>query len=48
LGQEPAQIASALSATYPHDPKAFTQGLFWLDGFLYETTGQIGQSTLRR
>lgn len=34
--------------TYPHDPHAFTQGLFWQDGHLYESTGQIGQSTIRR
>lgn len=34
--------------TYPHDPRAFTQGLFWLDGNLYESTGQIGESTIRR
>ena len=25
--------------TYPHDPKAFTEGLFYHDGFLYESTG---------
>jgi glutamine cyclotransferase len=34
--------------TYPHDPQAFTQGLFIKDGQLYESTGQKGQSTLRR
>lgn len=34
--------------TYPHDPRAFTQGLFYLDGHLYESTGQIGASTLRK
>ncbi len=34
--------------TYPHDPKAFTQGLFHHDGFLYESTGQEGSSTLRK
>jgi glutamine cyclotransferase len=34
--------------TYPHDPQAFTQGLFFKDGQLYETTGQKGQSSLRR
>lgn len=34
--------------TYPHDPSAFTEGLF-LDGSkLYESTGLAGQSTLRR
>jgi glutamine cyclotransferase len=35
-------------ATYPHDPDAFTQGLFFADGVLHESTGQVGQSTLRR
>ncbi len=34
--------------TYPHDPQAFTQGLFYRDGFLYETTGLNRQSTLRK
>jgi glutamine cyclotransferase len=33
---------------YPHDPKAFTQGLAFADGFLYEGTGQQGESTLRK
>jgi glutamine cyclotransferase len=34
--------------TYPHDPDAFTQGLVFEDGVLYEGTGLLGQSTLRR
>ena len=34
--------------TYPHDPQAFTQGLFFKDGQLYETTGQKGHSSLRK
>jgi glutaminyl-peptide cyclotransferase len=34
--------------TYPHDPQAFTQGLFFKDGHLYESTGQKGQSSLRK
>jgi len=34
--------------TYPHDPKAFTQGLEYHDGYLYETTGQNGESSLRK
>lgn len=34
--------------TYPHDPKAFTQGLFFKDGFLYESTGLNGKSWLRK
>ena len=33
---------------YPHDEKAFTQGLEYHNGFLYETTGQYGESTLRK
>lgn len=33
--------------TYPHDPTAFTQGLIWHDGSLYESTGLRGESTLR-
>lgn len=34
--------------TYPHDQQAFTQGLFFRDGHLYETTGRIGSSSLRK
>jgi glutamine cyclotransferase len=34
--------------SYPHDPTAFTQGLAFEDGFLYEGTGLYGQSTLRK
>ena len=33
--------------TYPHDPHAFTQGLVFVDGSLYESTGIKGQSSLR-
>lgn len=33
---------------YPHDTSAFTQGLIWHEGFLYESTGQRGESTLRQ
>lgn len=34
--------------TYPHDPNAFTEGLFFRDGQLYESTGLSGRSTIRR
>lgn len=34
--------------TYPHDPQAFTQGLVDVDGYLYESTGLNGKSTLRK
>ncbi|PQJ80958.1 glutaminyl-peptide cyclotransferase [Polaribacter porphyrae] len=33
---------------YPHDTNAYTQGLEYYNGFLYETTGRRGQSTLRK
>lgn len=33
---------------FKHDPKAFTEGLFYHDGFLYESTGQDGASSLRK
>ncbi len=33
---------------YPHDPRAFTQGLFYLNGVLYEGTGLNGQSSIRK
>ena len=32
---------------YPHDSGAYTQGLFFHEGTLYETTGQYGSSTIR-
>lgn len=34
--------------TIPHDPEAYTQGLFYHDGFLYESTGLYGRSSLRK
>lgn len=34
--------------SYPHDTAAFTQGLVFEDGFLYEGTGLAGQSSLRK
>ena len=33
---------------WPHDPKAYTEGLFYLDGHLYESTGQVGSSSVRK
>jgi glutamine cyclotransferase len=34
--------------TYPHDPNAFTQGLQYVNGFLYEGTGNYGASSIRK
>jgi len=33
---------------YPHDPQAYTQGLVYKDGYLYEGTGLNGRSSLRK
>jgi len=37
-----------VKAAYPHDARAFTQGLLYLDGQLFESTGLEGQSTIRK
>jgi len=34
--------------TYPHDRKAFTEGLFYLNGYLYESTGPYPRSQIRK
>jgi glutamine cyclotransferase len=34
--------------SYPHDPRAFTEGLLFHNGFLYESTGRNGQSSIRQ
>jgi len=48
--QEPLPLVLNLKtlATHPHDSRAYTQGLAYEDGFLYESAGQYGQSTLRK
>lgn len=43
----PERLTYEIVATYPHDPEAFTQGLFFLGGKLYEGTGLVGRSSLR-
>ena len=35
-------------AVYPHDPRAYSQGLVWKDGWLYESTGRNGASSVRQ
>jgi glutamine cyclotransferase len=49
--QETTQVPTLgvkLLRSYPHDPHAFTQGLEYYRGYLYESTGIAGQSTLRK
>ena len=44
---EPPVDGYRIVREYPHDPTAFTQGLLFLDGRLYESTGLNRQSTIR-
>ncbi len=46
LAQTPVD-AYRIVHTYPHDPQAYTQGLVYVDGHLYESTGLNGRSSLR-
>ena len=34
--------------TLPHNPESFTQGLLYHEGFLYESTGLYGRSSLQK
>ncbi len=45
---EPTIYSYKVINTYPHDKKAYTQGLEFHNGYLYETTGQKGKSELRK
>lgn len=51
-GEAPAECAGdctyEIINVYPHDPEAFTQGLQYADGILYEGTGYWEQSSLRK
>ena len=42
------RLSYTIVKTYPHDTAAFTEGLFWHDGFLYESIGIEGQSQVRK
>lgn len=46
--QAPDTLQAEVVARHPHDPAAFTQGLLWHDGALFESTGLYGASSLRR
>ncbi|MEO5738979.1 MAG: glutaminyl-peptide cyclotransferase [Vicinamibacterales bacterium] len=47
-GSNAPQYGYTVVRSYPHDPKAYTQGLECFDGFLYEGTGGKGNSALRK
>ena len=44
----PANFRLKVVRTFPHDARAFTQGLLFLDGKLYESTGLFARSSVRR
>lgn len=44
----PKKLGYRIVNTFPHDKEAYTQGLFYLNGFLIESTGQQGESSLRK
>ncbi|MUP37414.1 glutaminyl-peptide cyclotransferase [Labilibaculum euxinus] len=44
----PVEYSYEIINEFPHDRGAYTQGLFYHEGFLYEGTGQRGESTLRK
>lgn len=46
--KQPPEYTFTIVHTFPHDPNAFTQGLEFHDGFLYEGTGLNGRSSLRK
>lgn len=45
---KPVKYTYKVINTYPHDTAAYTQGLIYDGGYLYESTGQFGQSSLRK
>src|SRR5918995_2877903 len=49
LSPDPAPVRKYdVVAEYPHDPEALTQGLIYTGGFLYESIGLPGQSSIRK
>jgi glutamine cyclotransferase len=46
--KRPSEYTFKIVHVFPHDPAAFTQGLVYRDGFLYEGTGLNGRSSLRK
>jgi glutamine cyclotransferase len=47
-GCTPRVLGYEIVKSYPHDGGAYTQGLLWHAGKLYESTGRYGSSSLRR
>lgn len=47
-GKAPDQYTYQVVKVYPHDTSAYTEGLLYKDGYLYESTGEPGHSDLRK
>jgi glutamine cyclotransferase len=47
-GSKPTDYSYEIVNSYPHDRRSYTQGLFFHNGYLYEGTGQKGESSLKK
>lgn len=45
---EPENLKYKVIKKYPHDNNSYTQGLFWYNGYLYESAGRKGMSNIRK
>ena len=51
IGAHPKSVRQyeiSVEESFPHDRSSYTQGLFFYEGEMYETTGQYGESTIRK
>jgi glutaminyl-peptide cyclotransferase len=48
VARAPEEMVVRVIRSFPHDRRAFTQGLVFYEGKLYESTGLVGQSSLRQ
>ncbi|NNU34227.1 glutaminyl-peptide cyclotransferase [Mucilaginibacter sp. S1162] len=47
-GKDPEKLTYRVIKKFPHDTSAYTEGLLYHDGYLYESTGEAGHSELRK
>ncbi len=47
-GERAGPLPFVITAQFPHDPTAYTQGLLWAGSVLFESTGRYGRSDVRR
>jgi glutamine cyclotransferase len=46
--KEPEKLTYKVIKKFPHDTSAYTEGLLYQDGYLYESTGNAGHSDIRK